>query len=80
MPELPRGFACPHFMRSAARGKLVAEALTEKWRTAAHIAKALGEDPEAVRYQLVKLIATHEAERLVRPGEHGNRYFYRAAR
>lgn len=80
MTELPRGAACPQFVQSAARGKRVAEALTDKWQTAVQISLVTTDTPEEVRYQLGKLVAKGEAERLTRKGMHGPRHFYRRAR
>lgn len=80
MTELPRGALCPQFAQSQARGKRVAEALTDKWQTAMQIGRATCDTPEDVRYQLGKLVAKHKAERLTRPGVHGPRHFYRVVR
>ena len=80
MTELPRGAVCPQFVQSQARGKRVAEALSDKWRTAGQIGLLTGDIAEDVRYQLVKLTTKGEAERLTRPGVHGPRHFYRRAR
>lgn len=73
-------YACPRNVRAAEREPRVAEALTDKWRRACVIAKAMGDDEESVRYALVKLHAKGQAERYRKPGTGRIVYFYRRPR